>query len=163
MAATLRSLAYQTFTVIPPEGKAGYVLYDGGPNDYFVWEFKLDIKLSTIVQVEEKPEKAKIAFKNLISNLVESLRGKALKIAYDIGVDELMEYEDMRGLKQLRKEIKENVFPQIDEEVRAVYQEGQKIGGILARQQGEPIRSYITRREKMVCRVKKDERRGKHS
>ena len=148
MAATLRSLTYQQFTAIPQESKSGFVLYDGTATDYFVWEFKLELKLNTIVQVDEKPEKAEIAFKNLIACLVESLRGKALKIAYDIGVEELMNPEGHKGLIELRKQIKEQVFPQIDEEVRAVYQEGHKIGGILARQQGEPIRSYITRREK---------------
>ena len=109
------------------------------------------------MQVEEKPEKAQIAFKNLIACLVESLRGKALKIAYDIGVDELMKYEGHKGLVELRKQVKENVFPQIDEEVRAVYQEGQKIGGILARQQGEPMREYIARREKWYAVLQTNE------
>ena len=106
----------------------------------------MELKLQTIVQVEDQAHKAEIAYRTLMAALVESLRGKAMKIAFDIGSEVLMN-SDQQGLKDLRTRIKEHVFPQIDEDTRAVYNEGYKHGGVLARHQGEPMREYIYRRE----------------
>ena len=70
-----------------------------------------------------------------------------MEIAMTMGSEALC-HMDRSGLTKLRQRIKEHVFPRIDEEVQAVYQGGHKHGGILARQQGEPMRDYTVRRER---------------
>ena len=110
MAAAIRSLQYMPFAELPRESKNGFVLYDGTAHNYYLWEFKLDLKLGVIVSVRDQPEKEAIAFRQLMVSLTESLSGKALQIASEITPEVLMQ-EDRTGLQLLRDRIKEHVFP----------------------------------------------------
>ena len=147
MAAALRLLQYMPFAELPRESKNGFVFYDGTAHNYYLWEYKLDLTVQAIVVRPDQPEKEHIAYTSLMVGLTESLSGKALQIASEITPEVLMQ-SDRSGLQLLRDRIKEHVFPQMDEEVKALYTEGHKVGGVLARQRTEPVRNYISRRER---------------
>ena len=90
-----------------------------------------------------------------MTKLVESLRGDALQIAVDIGVEALTK-EDRSGLKSLTEKITSHVFPIMKDEVKALYKEGQREGGgILSRQRGEPMKHYLTRRDHWLAALRK--------
>ena len=59
MAAAIRSLQYMPFAELPRESKNGFVFYDGTAHNYYLWEFKLDLKMAAIVAVDSQPEKGK--------------------------------------------------------------------------------------------------------
>ena len=72
MAAAIRSLQYMPFAELPRESKNGFVFYDGTAYNYYLWEFKLDLKVQAIVSVRDQPEKEAIAYKQLMVGLTES-------------------------------------------------------------------------------------------
>ena len=109
MAAALRSLQYMPFAELPRGSKNGFVFYDGTANNYYLWEFKLDLKVQAIVTVDHQPEKEEIAFRALMVSLTEPLSGKALQIASEIGPEALMQ-ADRTGLNILRDRIKVHFF-----------------------------------------------------
>ena len=47
MAAAIRSLQYMPFATLPRESKNGFVFYDGTANDYYIWDFKLELKVQS--------------------------------------------------------------------------------------------------------------------
>ena len=56
---------------------------------------------------------------------------------------------DKSGIKKLIEDIEKHIFPLAKEEAKTLFKEGQREGGgVLARQKGEPMRSYIERRER---------------
>ena len=78
-----------------------------------------------------------------VQEVMQSLGGEALQLAQDLGVDKLCAKD---GIADLIKEMKTLTFPTFKQEASALYALGHEKGGILSRQQGEPIASYIERR-----------------
>ena len=85
----------------------------------------------------------------MILSLVESLRGDALTIAMQIGIDRLMNI-DQNGLSTLRSDIRDHIFPILKDEVNSLFREGQRKGkgGILSRHPKESMKNYIVRRKR---------------
>ena len=136
--AALQSLRYNPIAKGPEEIKFGYVVYDGSPVDYHHWRYRTQLKVDA---------SSKDDMKKTILNIVESLRGQALQQAEDIGNANLLK-EDGSGVKTLLENMKNFVFPLQEQESKELYAAGHKIGGILARQDHEPMTSYIQRRER---------------
>ena len=125
--AALQSLRYNPHAKGPEETKFGFVVYDGSPVDYHHWRYRTQLK----VDASNKDD-----MKKTILNIVESLRGQALQQAEDIGNANLLK-EDGSGVKTLLENMKNFVFPLQEQESKELYAAGHKIGGILARQDGE--------------------------
>ena len=56
-------------------------------------------------------------FPRAVEQMIESLRGEAIRIAMSIGVENLCK-SDKSGIEELRKKMREHVFPIIKDEVR---------------------------------------------
>ena len=85
--------------------------------------------------------------------MIEGLRGDAFSIARDLGLEVLSE---PGGLVKLVGEIRSHVFPRAREEAKELFRAGQKQGGPLSRQPGEPMLSYVQRRRRwwhMLCEL----------
>ena len=76
--------------------------------------------------------------------LVDGLRGQALHVARGLPVDELGK---PGGVDFLLKNLDQVLRPRSKQEARELYQCGAQHGGVLARQRGESIPSYVLRRK----------------
>ena len=79
------------------------------------------------------------------SRLVEGLRGDAFNAAMEIGVEAL---KTSKGLEELIKLIRSRAFPLSSVEAKHLIDQGNKPGGVMCRQQGESMTSYVDRRKK---------------
>ncbi len=77
------SLRYRPGAPPPDESKFGYVVFDGKPTEYRRWIFRIQLKLSTV----KKDEEGKSDVQQVILNVVEKLRGEALQVAMEIGIE----------------------------------------------------------------------------
>ena len=80
----------------------------------------------------------------MVQKVLEGLREEAFELARDIGVDVLTQ---PGGLRKFVEKLRENVFPRASEEARELFKVGQKPGS-LARQNGESMLSYVSRRRR---------------
>ena len=82
---------------------------------------------------------------SLVHRVLEGLRGDAFLVARDMGLETLVA---KGGLDELVERIRKMVFPRATEEARELFRTGQRVGGPLARQQGESMVSYCSRRRR---------------
>ena len=111
----------------------GDVIYTGTAIGYYEWEFRVLLELKA-TKAEDMP--------SAITRIVRNLRGDAFQIAVDHGLDNL---SDRAGITELMNLIKLKCFPTKVHEAKQLYAEGHKVGGILSRQAGESMLSYISR------------------
>lgn len=74
---------------------------------------------------------------------LDGLRGPALQVARALPVDELA---NDKGGEFLPKSLNKVLAPRSKQEARELYQAGAQQGGILSRQRGESVASYVLRR-----------------
>ena len=89
----------------------------------------------------EKSEVAKLGPLGL--RLIEGLRGQALRLAQQVDQQALAGTEGHEILLTL---FEKSLKPRKTQEARELYAAGSKDGGLLSRQHGEPMSSYIMRR-----------------
>ena len=118
------------------ETKGGMYIYDGTPGRFYEWQFRTRIRW----EATEHEDKQKT-----MSKIVDSLRGEAALIAMDVGMEDLMKVD---GLDKLIAAILKHVFPQARAEAKELYKIGHKLGGIMSRQSGESMMSYVSRRRR---------------
>ena len=82
---------------------------------------------------------------NLMSKVMEGLRGDAFLVARDMGINALVADG---GMRELVHRIKQSVFPRASEEARELFCIGQVRSGPLSRQPSESMRSYCDRRRR---------------
>ena len=75
----------------------------------------------------------------VVHEVLEGLRGDAFLVARDLGLEKLIS----PGVDLLVDRIRAMVFPRASEEARELFRAGQMIG-VLSRQYGESITSYIS-------------------
>ena len=133
------SLRYRPNAPPPQESKLGYVMFDGKATEYHHWLFRTQLKIQTA-------KKDDIA--NVITNVVENLRGEAMQVAVQIGIDTLIS-PDGYGGRMLLEEMRKHIFPVAQHEAKALYKEGHNVkDGALTRQNGESMQNYILRRRR---------------
>ena len=133
------SLRYRPNAQNPEENKLGHIIYNGSAVDFHHWKFRTELKIAC---AKDDAEYQKVA-----QNVVETLRGDPLQAAIEIGIPTLTS-KTAKGVEQLIGRVQGEVFPLKDEEAKALYREGHKIGGVLSRQAGEGMTSFISRRER---------------
>ena len=135
----ISSLRYRPGAHPPEESKHGYVVFNGDPKDYHHWLFRTRLKIKTCKQDE---------FPRVAQNVVENLRGEALQVAIEIGIDTLVQ-SDGSGLDTLIEKMSRHTFPIAQHESKELYREGHKTrDGALTRQNGESMQGYILRRKR---------------
>ena len=84
----------------------------------------------------------------MAQNVVENLRGEALQVAIEIGIDTLVQ-SDGSGLDTLIEKMSKHTFPIAQHEPKELYFEGHKThDGALTRQYGESMQGYILGRKR---------------
>ena len=94
--------------------------------------------------LDELSASATQARTEMVQKVLEGLREEAFELARDIGVDVLTQ---PGGLRKFVKKLRDIVFPRASEEARELFKAGQKPGS-LARQNGESMLSYVSRRRR---------------
>ena len=95
-----------------------------------------------------------------MSMIIEALRGEAANVAMDIGKAELMKVgtdhvtAGQPGFKMLMEGMRKMVFPFSRAEAKTLFKSGHKTKGVLARQSGEPMSSYVSRRRRWWKKLK---------
>ncbi|CAL1129119.1 unnamed protein product [Cladocopium goreaui] len=90
----------------------------------------------------------------LVTKVMEGLRGDAFLMAKDLGLNALMDVGPPTGLELLVEKIKEHVFPLRSHEARELFRLGQQANGPLSRQSAETILSFIGRRKRWWIQLK---------
>ncbi|CAE7414696.1 CAX4 [Symbiodinium sp. CCMP2592] len=80
----------------------------------------------------------------MVHKVLEGLRDEAFELARDIGIESLTA---PGGLRDFITKLRNVVFPRATEEARELFRAGQK-QGVLARQGGESMLSYVSRRRR---------------
>ena len=86
-----------------------------------------------------------------MTNVIQGLRGDAVLVAQEIGMDKLNAEGDSlvsSGLELLIREMKVTVFPQTQNEAKDLFKFFTKGGGPLSRQLGESMQHYTNRRRR---------------
>ena len=123
----------------------GGTSFDGNPNDYYEWAFRVELKQMRLEAILKKDEDPEDKVSKIIDDVVDHLKGDALQVAIDLGVKDLAK---PGGLQKLMDAIKAIVFPVRKLEAKELYNQGHKPGGVLTRQAGESMLSYISRRRR---------------
>ena len=122
------------------EGKNGIPRYAGDATKLAEYQFRVRLR-----QVREKlisdEEKKKIGPLGL--RLVDGPSGPALQVVRDLPIEKLAEDQ---GPTFLLNALQAALQPRSNQEARELYQAGAQSGGILSRQTGESIASYVLRR-----------------
>ena len=90
----------------------------------------------------------------LVTKVLEGLRGDTFLMAKDLGLNALMDVGPPTGLELLVERIKEHVFPLRSHEARELFRLGQQANGPLSRQSAETILSFIGRRKRWWIQLK---------
>eukprot|EP00435_Cladocopium_sp_Y103_P059746 s828_g21.t1 len=123
------------------EGKAGVPRYDGDPLRLMEYSFRVRLRQAREKQMAEDELKKQGP---LGLRLIDGLRGAALHVARNLPVDKLGE---SGGVDYLLKSLNDTLRPRSKQEARELYQCGAQYGGVLSRQRGESIPSYVLRRK----------------
>ena len=118
------------------ETRSGVFLFDGQPSLYHEWEFR------TLARHHAAKEEDR---KGLGCKILEGLTGDAYLTAYDLGIETLSKAD---GTLTLVEAMKKAVFPHMADEAKELYRHGQKTDGLLARQGGESMTAYVSRRRR---------------
>ena len=112
-------------------------------------KFKVLTKVRALEQIEDDQiRESKLV--ELASKVVDALCDEALKIAIDIGVDDIAA---IGGIIHLVTAIEDHVSQFKDDEAQELFAIGSKTDGELPRQRGESMVSYIARRKRGVIRL----------
>ena len=125
------------------ETRQGIFIYDGDATRFHEWEFRTTMKMTSV--------KAEDAAKT-INSIVEALRGEAAVVAMDVGVTTLLADG---GWKKLVEAVRVHTFTNVRTEAKELYRIGHQRKGILSRQPGEPMISFVSRRRRWWDKLKK--------
>ena len=148
MAALLDALRWPNFTQaeedstqMGTEGRAGIPRFNGEPTRLAEYTFRVRAKQAK-EQAMADDERKKLGPLGL--RLIEGLSGTALRIAQTMDVSELS--KPQAGVNKLMAAFEKELKPRRAQQARELYAAGSSPHGILSRQTGEPMNSYILRR-----------------
>ena len=145
MASLLEGLTWQKFIEISEsdttEGKYGIPRFDGSL--HLLQEYSYRVRMRVRKEAEMDPGEVK-KLGPLGLRLVEGLRGPALYIVKALKED-LITSE--KGPEAIVQALVSSLRPRRQQEARELYLAGSREHGILSRQYGEPMSTYILRRK----------------
>ena len=114
------------------ETKAGITRFSGAASMIHEWKFKVITKKTALLAIKDSDvRKEKMA--ELMSEVTYGLAGEALKVATDLGEEELAKDD---GLAKLIEAVEKHVLTFKEDEARELFHEGSKTEGPLSRQKG---------------------------
>ena len=122
------------------EGKFGIPRFNGDPSALQEYLYRVRARAAREAHMDQSEVK-KLGPLGL--RLLEGLRGSAFKIAQQVTIEDLGKKE---GHEQLLSLLERSLKPRKDLEARELYAAGSRDGGILSRQPGEAMSSYVMRR-----------------
>ena len=150
MAAFLEALRYDAASVATAtsmvaddqtESKFGIPRFSGEPSALNEYTYRVRAR----VQRESHMDAGEIKKLGPLGlRLVEGLRGQALKMVQQIEPAKLASSEAPEILITL---FEKNLTPRREQEARELYAIGARDGGMMSRQHGEPVASYVLRRK----------------
>ena len=102
------------------------------------------VKSTAALPMDESTSYAIKARTEMVHKVLEGLRDEAFELARDIGIEALTA---PGGLRDFISRMRNVVFPRAAEEARELFRAGQR-NGALARQGGESMLSYVSRRRR---------------
>ncbi|CAE7832525.1 GIP [Symbiodinium sp. CCMP2592] len=136
------SLAYRPHQDLDTDlTKFGFLVYAGTVRDFHEWEFRAMTRWKQ-TKVEERSD--------LASKFLDSLRSEAYIVAEDLGTDVLF---SSQNIPKVIEAVRERLFPLAEQETKELYRLGTQVGGMLSRQPGEPMISYIDRRKRWLRKL----------
>ncbi|CAE7591026.1 RE1 [Symbiodinium sp. CCMP2592] len=145
MASLLEGLTWQKFTEISEsestEGKYGIPRFDGSL--HLLQEYSYRVRMRAKKEKEMDPGEVK-KLGPLGMRLIEGLRGPALHIVKSLKDETIVSPE--KGPEAILQALTNALRPRRQQEARELYLAGSKEHGILSRQHGEPMSTYILRR-----------------
>ncbi|CAE7418365.1 GIP [Symbiodinium sp. CCMP2592] len=137
------SLAYRHHADLETDlTKFGFLVYGGTVRDFHEWEFRAMTRWTQTKDDEKK---------DLASKFLDSLRGEAYIAAEDLGAEVLGSKDN---IPKVIEKVRTNLFPLQEQESKELYRLGTQIGGMLSRQAGEPMTSYLSRRSRWWRKMK---------
>ena len=122
------------------EGKSGVPCFAGDVTKLAEYQFRVRLRQSMEKNMKEEDLRKRGP---LGVRLIDGLKGPALQVARGLPVDKLSG-EDGPGF--LLKNLQLAFQPRVKQEARDLYQIGAQTGGLLSRQAGESMVSYVLRR-----------------
>ena len=119
--------------------KAGIPLYGGTAVDFQEWSFRVQAKHNSFADRDDQYAQRR----EMSAKVLDGLYGDALRTVMDLGLDKVVHQD---GIPLMIKEIQTSIEGKKLLESKELYREGAKLNGPLARQRGEPMHSYISRR-----------------
>ncbi|CAE7211787.1 RE1 [Symbiodinium sp. CCMP2592] len=136
------SLAYRPHQDLDTDlTKFGFLVYAGTVRDFHEWEFRAMTRWKQ-TKVEDRSD--------LASKFLDSLRSEAYIVAEDLGTDVLF---SSQNIPKVIEAVRERLFPLAEQETKELYRLGTQVGGMLSRQPGEPMISYIDRRKRWLRKL----------
>ena len=132
------------------ETRLGVPMYSGTAHDLEEWKFRVLTKVEAVKRVQKEEDRT-VKMAELCSRILDGLSGEPLRIAMDLGVDQI---GDATGLKTLVDAVSDYVIQFKEDEARELFRAGTKVDGPLSRQSGETMASYINRRTRWFRRMK---------
>ena len=124
----------------------GFLVYGGTIRDFHEWEFRAMTRWTQTKEAERK---------ELASKFLDSLRGDAYIAAEDLGAEVLGSQDN---IPKIIEKVRSNLFPLQEQESKELYRLGTQIGGMLSRQAGEPMTSYLSRRRRWWRKMKQQDK-----
>ena len=146
MAAVLELLRYQNFVAeeepgTSTEGKFGIPRFNGEPTRLSEYSFRVRARMFKEKSMS-KEEREKLGPLGLC--LVEGLTGTALRWAQTMSLEDLAKDD---GPDKLLSGFETQLKPKRTHQARELYAAGAAVHGLLSRQSGEPMASFILRRK----------------
>ena len=126
--------------------QAGIPLCGGTAADFPEWAFRVQAKHNSFEDRDDQYAQRR----EMSANTLDSLYGDALRTVMDLGFEKIVHKD---GIPLMIKEIQHSIEGKKLLESKDFYREGAKLQGPLARQRGEPIHSYVSRRRRWYTRL----------
>ena len=124
------------------ESKTEVPRFDGEASRLAEYQFRVRLKQARERNITDTKKKE---WGPLAIRLIDGLRGPALQVARNLKIDKLEDPNE--GVQYLLSSLQAALQPRSKQEACELYQVGAQQGGVLSRQQGEPIPSYVLRRK----------------
>ena len=131
------------------ETRAGMPIYSGSAYRFIEWKFKVNNRKRAVASVVVDEQRVQQQ-SPLISKIIDGLADDALKTAMDMTEAELAAPQ---AVDTLIANMEDHVSRYKQDESRELYKAGSRTTGLLTRQSGEPMTSYVARRRRWYKRL----------
>ena len=147
-SSAVSSVLFSTGSTSYLETKQGAYIYHGDAGSFHEWEFRTRLRMQGVKDDQ---------YAEHMSKVVDGLRGDAFVIATQVGLEQLWKPpvvsadEDMSvpgGVDVLVQAMKSSVFPLTTHEAKELFRQYCKPNGSLARQAGESMHQFVSRRRR---------------